>query len=305
MSYKVNGANAADTHVAQMQQPWTDERLASALPIPDASANKYSRGKLTVIAGSKRYPGAACLASRAGQRMGAGYTEVVTDTSVRELVLAASPSLVVRSFKDFSTSELSDPKRKDRRAVCIGPGFAPGDDLANGLVIDVLKQAACPVLVDGGALDVLGSKRALEALATRRERGIATIITPHAGEAARLGESLHKSTDDSSRLAVALATAMGVVGVVKGPDTFISAGEDVYPMREGTPALAKAGTGDVLAGMIAALLAQGVGPLDAAILGTTLHARAGIAAADRYTEIAVTPEDVIESIPDAIRTLAM
>lgn len=298
----------ADARLANLQQPWTDGDLAAVLPVPQASANKYSRGKLTVIAGSKRYPGAACLASRASQRMGAGYTEVVTDPAARALVLGAAPSLVVRDFEDFSPAELSNMKHSDRRAVCIGPGFVAGDGPSDRLVLAVLSQAACPVLVDGGALDALGSKEALETLAKRREQGMPTIITPHAGEARRLHEAVcgnrEECPDDAAELAVTLSATIGAIAVVKGPDTFVSASESAYPMREGTPALAKAGTGDVLAGMIAALLAQGVDPIGSSILGATLHARAGIAAAERLTEIAVTPEDVIDAIPDAIRTLA-
>ena len=92
--------------------------------------------------------------------------------------------------------------------------------------------------------------------------------------------------------------------MVKGPDTFVSDGEGVVRVTEGTAALAKAGTGDVLAGMLGALLAQGLDPLDASVLAVTLHARAGRIAADRLTTISVTAEDVAAAIPLAIRSVA-
>ena len=290
--------------VLQLKQTWSNDELRALLPLPASDAHKYSRGVLTVIAGSKRYPGAACLASRASQRMGAGYTEVITVKAARGLVLASSPSLVVRCMKEWSPDELKKVKKGSKRAVCIGPGFVPDDKRSEKLLLGVLKKARCPVLVDGGALSMLCSKKALKALAKRKDRGLVTVLTPHAGEAKRMQGSLRLRSENPGQLASVLSMATGAIVVMKGPDTFISSGGQVYPMYEGTPALAKAGTGDVLAGMIASLLAQGVDPASAAVLGATLHARAGVAAAQAYTEIGVTAEDVIDHIPQAIRSLS-
>lgn len=287
----------------KLGQPWTDEELRSALPVPAPDANKYSRGVLTVVAGSKKYPGAACLASRAGQRMGAGYTEVVTCKRAADLILASYPSIVVHDVGKWDVSDMRDDKKKSRHAVCIGPGFEAGDKRSEQLVLRVLKKAKCPVLVDGGGLSAFGSKEVLKALAKRQERGLATIITPHAGEARRMGEGLGAKQKAPEQLSAVLAMATGAIVVMKGPDTYVSTGKQTYPIYEGTPALAKAGTGDVLAGMIAALLAQDVDPVSAAVLGATLHARAGAIAAQSCTAIGVAPEDVIEAIPAAINSL--
>lgn len=297
---------------------YTDDEMRALLPLPQHDDNKYSRGVLTIVAGSEQYPGAAVLAARAGQRMGAGYTEVITGKTARKLILQACPSVVVGDIEAKGVLEDRVSRQRSKRAVCVGPGYVPDDPHAGCAVAAVLKAAACPVLVDGGGLSALGSKKARKALAKRRKQGFATVITPHVGEAKRLARLfLQCDSADASALsqtgegqgtsaealACELAKALGVIAVVKGPDTFISDGMRVYPMREGTPALAKAGTGDVLAGMIASLLAQGLAPFDAAVLGATLHARAGKAAAETYTEIAATPEDVIEAIPAAIRTV--
>ena len=267
---------------------------------PTRDANKYSRGKLTLVAGSARYPGAAVLAARAGQRMGAGYTEVVTAREAVDVVRMASPSLVVRSLEGWSPKDL--PASRDGRpcAVCVGPGFV-GDERDADLVARVLKRAFCPVLVDGGGLAGLGLPKALGQLARRAERGLATVVTPHGGEAARLAGVLGLAEKDPGQLASDLSGALHAIVVLKGPDTYVADGPHVRAMREGTPALAKAGTGDVLAGMIAALLAQGIEPIDAALLGAQLHARAGAAAAARLTDIAVAAEDVVEAIPEVLR----
>lgn len=275
-----------------------------ALPWPDKGANKYSRGKLTVVAGSARYSGAAVLAAMASQRMGAGYTEVVTDSAAVNVVRIASPSLVVRATDDWKPGELSADTPEKPCAVCIGPGFSPDDDNAADLVSRVLKKAPCPVLVDGGGLARLATKKNLRVLADRFADRLVTVITPHGGEAARLAKSLGLPTGDPKRLAAGLALATQAIVVLKGPDTYISNGKRTECVTAGTPALAKAGTGDVLAGMIAAIMAQGAEAFDAAWLGVTLHALAGVAAAEKYTDISVVPEDVIAAIPQAIRQYA-
>lgn len=282
----------------------SDDELRERLPWPLETANKYSRGKLVVVAGCKRYPGAAVLAARASQRMGAGYTEVVTAPESVNVVRAASASLVVRPWNSWKPSELPAVAQGKPCAACVGPGFAPDDEVLEELTLKVLRKSACPVLVDGGGLARLASRKALRVLAERAEAGWSTVLTPHGGEAARLAESLGVPTGDPERLAAGLALATRAVVVLKGPDTFVSDGRRTVKMGEGGPELAKAGTGDVLAGMVSALLAQGVECFDAAYLGAVVHARAGSAAAERYTSISVTAEDVVDAIPEVLRELA-
>lgn len=267
---------------------------------PAQDANKYSRGKLVVVAGSGRYPGAAVLAARASQRMGSGYTEVITARDAVDIVRMASPSLVVRPFDEWRPEELLSSKQGKPCAVCIGPGFV-GSEGETDVLASVLKRAHCPVIVDGGGLVGLVSGKAMKRLTMRAEREFPTVITPHGGEAARLAKPFNLFTDDPAQLAVGLSIALHAIVVLKGPDTYVADGRHVETMGEGTPALAKAGTGDVLAGMIGALLAQGIGAYEAAFAGALLHARAGKAAADRLTDIAVTAEDVIEAIPEILK----
>ena len=294
---------ASGMQPVSLDAPWEDAALRAALPVPAADSNKYTRGVLTVVAGCARYPGAACLTAYAGQRMGAGFTEVVTCKAARRAMLATHPSLVVCEFDSWEPADLRSNKRGARHALCVGPGFDPDDGKYVSLVTELLETAEVPVLVDGGGLAALGSQEAVRLLRRRGEEGLATVLTPHGGEALRLARALGLNTSEPARLALLLAASLEAVVVVKGPDSFISDGERVIPMREGTAALAKAGSGDVLAGMMAALLAQGVDPVSAAVLGATLHARAGVAAARLLTEVCVTSEDVIAAIPDAVRTL--
>lgn len=322
---------------SQVETPRVEELDASCvacfLPLEDPAANKYTRGKLTLVAGSRRYPGAALLAACAAQRMGAGYVEVVSDATVVEVVHASAPSLVARSYKDWRAGGIEVEASGKPQAVCVGPGFDADDPLMRDRVLDLLARAACPVLVDGGALDALACAAAPLVLRRRAEAERTCIMTPHAGEAARLARAagllgmlgvLEPSAapgapeavaapgapltpgapeDAPALLAATLARAYSCTVVLKGPDTFVSDGSRTAAMREGTAALAKAGTGDVLAGMISSLLAQGIAPFEASCTGALLHARAGGAAEERFTSRGVRAEDVIEGIPAALRTL--
>lgn len=278
--------------------------LSALLPLPKPDANKYSRGKLIVFAGSSAYPGAAILAASASQRMGAGYTEVFAAPSSVPLIQTARPSLVVRSWKGVEKDALSSSTPERPCAYVVGPGFDAAKKGTSGTLSRlVLKHAQAPVLVDGGALAFLASPKGHALCKERFSEGLATVITPHAGEAQRLAKPFDLPTDDPIHLAYALSLTYGVITVLKGPDTFVSNGEEVFSITNGTPALAKAGTGDVLSGMIGALLAQGLSDLDAAVLGASLHAEAGIFASRAHTSVAVIAEDVVECIPSAIKNV--
>ncbi len=282
---------------------YTNEQLADLLPLPEGDANKYSRGVLMAVVGSARYPGAACLASYASARCGTGYTRVATAPEAVDLVRGFAPSLVVQSFETLHEADLPGWRPGHPAACLVGPGFDTSGQESARLTYFVLEHTEAPVLVDGGALSALTTSTGRRLLRHRFIQGLPTVVTPHAGEAARLADPFDLPTEDPAGLSRLLSLAYGVVAVVKGPQTFISDGEQTICMSEGTAALAKAGTGDVLAGILGSLLAQGLKPLDAAVLGTTLHARAGVAAEEKLTVLAVTAEEVIANIPDAVRTV--
>ena len=322
--------------------------LSALLPFPADDANKYTRGKLVAVAGCAEYPGAACLAASAGQRAGAGYIEVFCAPSTVPIVQAFRPSLVARDWTDFEQRALPASAPGKPVAYVVGPGFDRANEECQHLTLFVLEHAQAPVLVDGGALGILASPEGLALAKRRLERGLTTVITPHAGEAARLMEiaartrtpetfshdnpcSIASRKPDRTKIGNApaigekeaadknrnvahaatsqeetartLAFAYGAVVAAKGPNTFVSDGERTVAITNGTPALAKAGTGDVLAGMAGAFLAQGLDPFDAAALACALHAEAGKLAERTLTSISVIPEDVIEHIPAAIKQL--
>lgn len=283
---------------------YSKDGLVALLPIPARDANKYSRGRLMLFAGSATYPGAACLAAGASQRCGTGYTEVITSPSIVSMVQAYRPSLVVRSRKNVHEDDL--PATGDNRpcAYVVGPGFDAAKEMSHEMTAFVLKNAKAPVLIDGGALDTIATDEGHALCQERFVNDFPTIITPHQGEAARLAEAFNLKHNEPDQLAFALSLAYGTITVLKGPQTYISDGDEIFVVSNGTPALAKAGTGDVLSGVIGAFLAQGLAPLDASILGVTLHARAGVLAADELTSVSVTAEDVIDYLPCAVSVLS-
>lgn len=274
--------------------------LAAMLPHPKADAYKYSRGKLTLVVGSAAYPGAACLAAHASQVAGAGYTEVYVEDSIVSLVQQYRASFVVRPWSKWVAGDEKRTTTQHPRAFVVGCGFDVNDPYIAGVTRQILKFAKAPVLVDGGALRMLSARKIHDLCSKRYEESHPTIITPHHGEAHSLARGFGVETDDLEHLALNLSRAYGAICVLKGPDTYISNGDETYCMAEGTAVLSKAGTGDVLAGVIGALLAQGIGPLDSCMLGTTLHARAGNLAAADMGDIAVCAEDVIEYLTAAI-----
>lgn len=298
--------SASAPNTASTPLPSRDNAALAALaPWPDPQANKYTRGKLSLVAGAAAYPGAACLAGAAAERAGAGYTEVFCAGESLLAVRSFRPSLVARDWREWHPAR-QEARRSDRTGACvIGCGF-DGDARQRELVAETVRAATGPVLIDGGAIGLMADKAGQRLARERAERGVGPLVlTPHGGEAARLARGAKlEGALGGPELAVGLARAYQALVVLKGPITFIADAEGIVEtMDRGTAALAKAGTGDVLAGIIGALLAQGLAPRDAAALGCALHAEAGRAAAQELTEICVSAEDVIAALPQAVRAI--
>lgn len=298
--------SASAPNTASTPLPSRDNAALAALaPWPDPQANKYTRGKLSLVAGAAAYPGAACLAGAAAERAGAGYTEVFCAGESLLAVRSFRPSLVARDWREWHPAR-QEARRADRTGACvIGCGF-DGDARQRELVAETVRAATGPVLIDGGAIGLMADKAGQRLARERAERGVGPLVlTPHGGEAARLARGAKlEGALGGPELACALARAYRALIVLKGPITFIADAQGIVEtMDRGTAALAKAGTGDVLAGIIGALLAQGLAPRDAAALGCALHAEAGRAAAQELTEICVSAEDVIAALPQAVRAI--
>ncbi len=235
---------------------------------PPVDAHKYSRGMVAVIAGAM--PGAAALCATAAAKGGAGYVLLLGSATDR------LPHAVVR--RRFNAAQLEDPRIG---AVVVGPGLGRDDDAAGKL--DAAVRCGRPLVIDGDGLSLIGGL----ALPPR------TILTPHGGEfAAMFGEQ------GGSKINRALAAARGTRSIVvyKGADTVIASPDGRAIIHAGASTwLSTAGTGDVLAGVIAARLAGGADPLQAAADGVWLHARAA-----RLAGPAFVADDLAAHLPSAI-----
>ena len=264
---------------------------------PPVDVHKYSRGVAQLCAGSPEYAGAALLCARAAQRAGAGYTQLFTDAPIEPLQVAA-PSLVVRSLDAW---EIPD---HNTCALGIGSGFSPGDfhTTYRRLFERTQRYPHC-VVVDGGALSFLATEQGKQWAAVRARNGFPTIITPHVGEAARLLASISDDAPQPSTSctleqdAYRLSQYFSCCVCLKSSNTVIAYQNSIATLTNGGVELAKAGTGDVLMGIITALCSQQLAPFDAALSGAYLHALAGKLAAEQGDMVSVIPEDIIAALP--------
>lgn len=272
------------------------DAVVEALPARGPASHKYAAGAVVVIAGSPQYPGAAVLAVRGAQRAGAGYVTAVVGAPAVELVRQHSPEAIVRPWPaagaDPALVELLE-RRAD--AVVLGPGMSGPE--AEPLIADALAAERPTVLDADGLAPFAGAPE-------RLRRTAPLILTPHAGELGRLlGRDAREISAHRLASVREAAQCTGAIVVLKGDDTLIAAPDGRVIVNDlAAPALATAGTGDVLAGAIGALLAAGAEPLVAAAGGVRLHAHAGRAAAAAIGSTdGVVAFDVAEHLPAARR----
>lgn len=309
---------------------WTEQEHALLLPAIDPDASKYSRGSVLVAGGSARYTGAPVLAARAAARAGAGYTSLMVPSDMEQVARAHLLSIPViaapcidGAFRPGAAT-LPGELLGHLDALVAGPGMGVTDATA-GFITRLLDGYDVPVVLDADALNVVAGRNpiargtgrpgdAFRSLLARGKRGATTILTPHDGELKRLLAACGVSDDaagseedlDSARLrrAVAVAEATGAVVVAKGRRTLVvEAGRPVLVSAYASAVLAKAGTGDVLSGIIGSLCAQGLQGFEAAALGVFVHAKAGEEARARLGMHAPMAEDVIDGIAPALKAL--
>lgn len=269
--------------------------VAALLPHPDAESDKYRRGVLGVLAGSEKYTGAAALSVGGAIRGGAGMVRLVSAQPAADVVRQHWPEAVITVTDHAGPAAIGAAGRV--QAWVAGPGLGTGDDAA-AMLAEVLASPL-PVLVDADGLTVLSERRDL----LFRPAGAATVITPHAGELARLLHGDHDHIQEhrleSARRA---ASELGVTVLLKGSTTVVAtpdSSEPAFVNPTGTPWLATAGSGDVLSGLAGALLAQGVRPAQsAAAAAAFLH---GLAARLAASGAPIGATDVLAAIPAAIR----
>lgn len=270
------------------------ELVLSLLPDRNPWGHKGNFGKLLLLCGSRGYTGAAFFAAMGALRAGAGLVFLGVPESIygieavklNEPVIFPLPDAGGRLSADAVPEILTRLPQMD--AVLVGPGLGQSEGTL-AVVRAVLEKAECPVVVDADGINVLSAHRDL-----LRGRKLPTILTPHDGEFARLGGVIG---EDRMAAAAALAEELGCTVLLKGHETCITDGTDGYLNPTGNPGMAVGGSGDVLAGVITALLGAGLPPLEAAACGAWLHGAAGDRCAAELGQYGMLPTDMLSVLP--------
>lgn len=270
------------------------ELVLSLLPDRNPWGHKGNFGKLLLLCGSRGYTGAAFFAAMGALRSGAGLVFLGVPESIygieavklNEPVIFPLPDAGGRLSADAVPEILTRLPQMD--VVLVGPGLGQSEGTL-AVVRAVLEKAECPVVVDADGINVLSAHRDL-----LRGRKLPTILTPHDGEFARLGGVIG---EDRMAAAAALAEELGCVVLLKGHETCITDGTDGYLNPTGNPGMAVGGSGDVLAGVITALLGAGLPPLEAAACGAWLHGAAGDRCAAELGQYGMLPTDMLSALP--------
>ena len=267
--------------------------------------HKGDYGKVCIIAGSVGMSGAAALAGRAALRAGTGLVRVATPKSVLPIVAAIEPSFTTIALPEDGAGRISAKAihavleaAGQNDAVAFGPGVGISGALRS-ILEKLLDQPNLRLVIDADGLNNLAGLKNWPARLKAK-----LILTPHPGEMKRLWSGLLREELPTERQeqALQLAQRTNTIVVLKGAGTVVTDGEKVYINKTGNPGMATAGSGDVLTGVITALLGQGLSDFDAAVLGVYVHGLAGDIAAGKIGRVSLIATDIIDSLPDAFNS---
>ncbi|MBQ7820984.1 MAG: NAD(P)H-hydrate dehydratase [Clostridia bacterium] len=269
----------------------------SLIPKKRKYSNKGSYGRVLTIAGSETMSGAALLCARAAYKSGSGLVELFTHKDAGNIIKGSLPEAIVSTYTnghvDFSRLYQSINASS---AIVIGPGLSKSED-AKKILRYTLESASCTAVIDADALNIISESPDLLHYIKGK------IITPHLGEMSRLtGKTIPEIAGDIIATAKDFAEKHRCVCVLKDTRTVVAVPDQpVFVNIAGNPGMAKGGSGDTLAGIIASLLSQGLDAGDAARLGVYLHAYAGDKAADEHGEYAMLAGDIAEAVGRIMR----
>ncbi len=271
-------------------------------PLP-ADAGKDARGRLLIVGGSLRYPGALLLASRAALRCGAGIVTAATARTVSELIAGVDPNVTLLPLAESqagtvavgAAAQVTQVLGERIAAMLVGPGLAHGTG-TDEFVLAVLRNARqVPTVVDADGLNVLARAEDRPVLPPK------CVLTPHDGEAARLTGQVVPKGAQRVAFAERFASERKAVLVLKGAVTVVTDGKRTLVHDAPNAALGVGGSGDALAGAIVAFLARGLAPLAAAYAAVWVHGRAGALLAADIGQSGALASEIADAMPRAIR----
>lgn len=275
-------------------EPITAALCRSLLPRRQEDGHKGTFGKVYILSGAVGYTGAPVFAGEAAVRSGSGLVFVGVPREVYPIVAARCVCAMVSPIPEDYRELIEKMAACD---VCvIGPGLGRRPE-TEALVLRLLRDLSCPVVLDADGINAVSAH-----MDVLRDRSAPTVLTPHEGEFLRLGGDLSRGREQA---AVDFARQYGCVLALKGPGTIVSAPDGrLLRNTTGNCGMAKGGSGDVLAGMVASLMGQGAEPFSAAACAVWLHGLSGDLCARDLTAYAMTPMDMVERLPEVFRTLA-
>jgi hydroxyethylthiazole kinase-like uncharacterized protein yjeF len=281
------------------------EELADLVPAREAGAHKGDFGHALIVAGSPGKAGACILAARAAVRAGAGLVTAAVPEPILQTVELGSIESMTLGLPAGASGHLAEraadvvlEAAEGKAVLALGPGLGQ-EPFTVAAIRRIALECPLPLVLDADGLNAFEGKAG--DLAARRAE---TILTPHPGELGRLlGISTAQIQEDRIAAARGAAEETGAIVILKGHMTLIASGTAVFVNPTGNPGMATGGTGDVLTGLIAGFLAQGLDALDAAVLAVYLHGLAGDLAATRLGEISLAAGDLIEILPAAFAAL--
>ena len=260
----------------------------SLLPKRSDNSNKGSFGKALLIVGSSEYMGASALALESALRGGAGYVSFAGDDKLCDFLLTRFPEAL------YNRASISDTERilkisERQDSIIVGSGSGCTEEIYN-LVRSLLKVSGAPIIIDADGINAISKYGSLDDLKSSRR---AIILTPHPLEFSRLsGISVNDIGKNRYGVAKKFAEEFGVTLLLKGAATVVTDGRTTFINGSGSSALAKAGSGDVLAGLLASILAYKKSPVESAALAAYIHGRCGDLLANEYSSYGVTPSDI-------------
>jgi NAD(P)H-hydrate epimerase len=271
--------------------------------------HKGTFGKVLVVGGSIGFSGAPALAGRASLRGGAGLVRVAVPKGIQPIIAAIDPCYTTVGLPEDKNGQMDAAAAgvvlklsEENDVIAFGPGAGTGQGVFEVLVT-LLGQSGLKLVIDADGLNVLAANGGAGGWTMRKQAQI--VLTPHPGEMQRLWKSLFREPmpTDREKCAAVMAQKTSCIVVLKGASTVVTDGEKIYVNTTGNPGMATGGSGDVLTGLMAALIGQQLPLFEAAVLGVYVHGLAGDLAADHIGQIAMIATDIIEKLPDAFKRL--
>lgn len=271
-----------------------EEFLKNNFPKRPEDSNKGNFGRTLLVCGSKKYPGAALLSSKAASSIGSGLTSLASLDVVFNRITPVTPEV---THVEFTLSKILE-ESLNSNVLVVGPGLTTAQDVKD-LVESLITKASVPIVLDADGINSIAGKKEIIKKAKKD-----IVITPHPKEFARLlGITTEEILNNKVELAKNTAVDLSCTVVLKGPATIIASKDGkIYISPFANAALAKGGTGDVLAGFIGGLIAQGVEPAVAACVGVYMHGKTAELVAKDKTVFSLLPQDLISYLPSAIKT---